>query len=79
VARTWPGVSSPDERASLIEDGRCPARQAEFRISAAATRAWRRAHPATLDDVLAFLADLQRIFGPVPADRLITLDPDIRL
>lgn len=67
------------ESASLLADGRCAARRAEFRAAASEQRAWQLEHAASLDDLLRFLTDLQAVFGPFPSDRPITLDSDIRL
>ncbi len=63
----------------MLEDGRCERRREEFRAAALAQRAWQREHPASLDDLLLFLGDLQAIFGPFATDRPITIDRDMRL
>ena len=68
-----------EEAESFVADGRSAERRQRFRAAEEATRAWRREHPATLDDVIDFIMQLQEVFGPFSSDRPATIARDMRL
>jgi hypothetical protein len=78
VRLVLPAPMTREEAESFVADGRSVDRRRQFRDAEEATRAWRRSHPATLDDVIDLIMQLQEIFGPFSSDRPATVARDMR-
>ncbi len=68
-----------EELASLLADGRSEARRAALLASAKAVREWERAHPAGIEEVLAFVDELRALFGDPPVSSAPWRGTDFRI
>lgn len=62
------------ELQSFLEEAYDQQRRAEIDAGRQAVSAWRRQHAANLDDYLAFLDTMQRLFGSLPRRPIVTGD-----
>ncbi len=67
------------EIADIRRDVVSAERRAAFRSSAEAVAQWKREHPIGLSETLDSLAQIQAIFGSLPADREPWCGDDFRL
>jgi hypothetical protein len=69
----------PLELEEMREDGLSDERRRQFRASAEASERWDRAHPQSIDDILAFIDQLRAAFGEPPVDRRPWRGNDFRI
>jgi hypothetical protein len=68
-----------EEMRDMREDALSGERAAEFELSLRAVREWERSHPMTLEQALAWMESLRRLFGDPPVDLEPWRGSDFRL
>lgn len=68
-----------EERESFVSDGLSEARRRDFDASDRACREWERAHPISIEGILAWIDQLRAAFGDPPVDRTPWRGDDFRI